>query len=85
MKRIDIIEKIGKDYLTSNIENEEFSYQKALKEIGKDISEYQKENYKRKYKDLDIRFENKDFSILVETKVKFNRNDYEQLQAYVDY
>ena len=48
MKRIDIIEKIGKDYLTSNIENEEFSYQKALKEIGKDIAEYQKENYKRK-------------------------------------
>ena len=43
MKRIDIIEKIGKDYLVSNIENEEFSYQKALKEIGKDIAEYQKE------------------------------------------
>lgn len=85
MKRIDIIEKIGKDYLTSNIENEEFSYQKPLKEIGKDIAEYQKENYKRKYKDLDIRFENKDFSILIETKVKFNQKDYEQLQAYVDY
>ena len=85
MKRIDIIEKIGKDYLVSNIENEEFSYQKALKEIGKDIAEYQKENYKRKYKDLDIRFENKDLSILIETKIKFNQKDYEQLQAYVDY
>ncbi|WP_185776160.1 hypothetical protein [Streptococcus oralis] len=27
MKRIDIIEKIGKDYFVSNIENEEFNYQ----------------------------------------------------------
>ena len=42
MKRINIIDKIGKKYLTSNIENDEFSYQKALKEIGKDISTLQK-------------------------------------------
>ena len=85
MKRIEIIDVIGKDYLTSNIENEEFSYQKALKEIGKDIVDYQKDDYKRRYKNLDIRFENKGLSILVETKVKFNKKDYEQLQAYVDY
>lgn len=46
MKRIEIIDVIGKDYLTSNIENEELSYQKALKEIGKDIADYQKDDYK---------------------------------------
>ena len=31
MKRIDIIDKIGKQYLEGNIESGEFSYSKALK------------------------------------------------------
>lgn len=85
MKRYEIIDVIGKEYLTSNIENDEFSYQKVLKEVGKDIADFQQEHFKRKYKDLDIRFESKGFSILIETKVKFSKKDYEQLQAYVDY
>lgn len=85
MKRINIIDKIGKKYLTSNIENDEFSYQKALKEIGKDISTLQKNTFKRKYKNLDIRFENKGLSILVETKTRYSENDFEQLEAYVSY
>lgn len=37
MIRTDIINKIGRKYLTSNIENEEFSYGKALQNIGKII------------------------------------------------
>ena len=44
MKRIEIIQTIGKEYLTSNIENDEFSYQKALKEVGKNIADFQKEH-----------------------------------------
>jgi len=40
MERIDIIELIGKDFLTSNIENGEFSYEKALKAIGKNYLDY---------------------------------------------
>ena len=85
MKRIEIIDIIGKDYLASNIENEEFSYQNALKEIGKDITDYQKSDYKRRYKDIDIRFENGGLSILVETKTSYTNNDFEQLEAYVNY
>ena len=50
MSRIDIITTIGKKYLTSNIENEEFSYGKALKSIGKDYTEYLSEDAKRIYK-----------------------------------
>jgi len=85
VKRIEIIQTIGKEYLTSNIENDEFSYQKALKEVGKNIANFQKEHYKRKYKDLDIRFENGGLTVLVETKASYNEKDFEQLEAYVSY
>lgn len=40
MIRTDIINKIGRKYLTSNIENEEFSYGKALQNIGKNYCAY---------------------------------------------
>jgi hypothetical protein len=71
MKRIDIINDIGREYLTSNIENDEFSYVKPL-------SIEAKGHYK-----LDIRFEKDNFSILVETKQKFAKKDEEQLKSYV--
>ena len=35
MIRTDIISTIGRKYLSSNIENGEFSYVKALKNVGK--------------------------------------------------
>lgn len=34
MKRTDIVTTVGRKYLTANIENDEFSYQKALKETA---------------------------------------------------
>ena len=51
MIRTDIITIIGRQYLTSNIENEEFSYGKALKTIGKDYTQYLSDDAKRVYKD----------------------------------
>ena len=33
--RLEIIEKVGKEYIVENIENGEFSYPKALKLQGK--------------------------------------------------
>lgn len=89
MIRTDIITTIGRKYLTSNIENEEFSYGKALKSIGKDYKEYLSQEAKRTYKDLDIRFANEKLSILVETKQSLTGNDLAdgiiQLQNYINF
>lgn len=40
MKRSKIQQTIGVEYLTSNIENDEFSYNKALANVGKNINDY---------------------------------------------
>lgn len=74
MKRLDIIETIGKKFLTANIENDEFSYVQAL---DRQI----KGNFK-----LDLRFydEQSDVAVLVETKRLYKAKDVKQLFAYVD-
>ncbi len=89
MKRNKIIETIGKEFFTSNLEADEFSYLQALKEVGKNIESYQNSDEARKYKNLDLRFANDRLTILVETKDKFTKKDMkqfrEQLSAYVRY
>lgn len=72
MKRIEIIKIIGERYHTENIENGEWSYQKAL---GKPI---------KGHKFLDIRFEKNRVSILVETKPGFTKKDEKQLFDYIN-
>lgn len=74
MKRLDIIETIGKKFLTANIENDEFSYLQVLKRPIKD-------HWK-----LDIRFydEKSDVAVLVEAKRIYKAKDVKQLFAYVD-
>lgn len=71
--RLQIIDTIGKQYLTENIENGEFSYQQV-------IDRHLSGNYK-----LDIRFydESKRIAVLVETKQSITANDKKQLFAYV--
>ena len=89
MKRSKIVSTIGEKYLTSNIENEEFSYGKALNKIGKNYMDYLTNDAKRLYKDLDIRFANDRLSILVETKQELNTSNLLdgliQLQNYVNF
>ena len=72
--RLDIIDTIGREYLTSNIENGEFSYQQIIDE--KITGHYK----------LDLRFcdtKNK-LVVLVETKKRYNiKKDKEQLFSYV--
>lgn len=89
MKRTDIITTVGREFLVSNIENDEFSYQKALKEIGKEISDYLVSSARRQYKDIDLRFANDRVTVLIETKQRLVAgsvaNDLEQLQQYVIY
>ncbi|MCW7460412.1 SAM-dependent methyltransferase [Leptospira bandrabouensis] len=89
MKRTDLINHIGRQYLASNIENDEFNYLKALKEIGKDSSQYLSQNALRQYRDVDLRFSNDKISLIIETKTKLikrnEKNDLEQLNQYVLY
>lgn len=89
MIRTDIITTIGRKYLTSNIENEEFSYCKALKSIGKEYTDFLTEDAKRVYKNLDIRFANDKLSILIETKQNLSGKDLKdgiiQLQNYINF
>ena len=90
MERFKIIETIGKEYLETNIENDEFSYPKALKKNGKKINPNLVKSLRGKiHEKLDIRFVNKNISILVESKNNFDKNNFQeittQLQAYVNY
>lgn len=85
MNRTEIINTIGAEYLTSNIENEEYSYPKAYKENS--LKFVPIKNGTRQYEKLDIRFIKDNISILVETKVDFeaDKNSESQLAAYVEY
>lgn len=89
MNRTAIANVVGTQYLQSNIENEEFSYHKALKTIGKDINDFYSNDAKRKYKNLDLRFSDDRLSVLIETKNNFDKWNqdeiFEQLQHYVDF
>ena len=89
MSRTSIITKIGMEYLTSNIENEEFSYGKALKAIGKEYTDYLSNDARRMYKNLDIRFADDKLSILIETKQNLSGKDLKdgiiQLQNYINF
>lgn len=73
MDRITMIQTVGLDYLTSNIENGEFSYAQVL---GRSLSGHYK---------LDIRFydEANKLAVLIETKTKFKESDEAQLFDYV--
>ena len=81
MTRHDMIERIGKQYLTANIEGGEYSYvqeagsKSALeKAVGHPITHFK----------LDIRFEKGDIVILVETKQIFKKADEAQLTEYLE-
>lgn len=73
MRRIEMIDCVGRKHLSSNIENGEFSYAKALNE---NISGH---------KFLDMRFYDADkkVAVLIETKQKFKTTDKKQLFDYV--
>lgn len=80
MKRVSIVTQIGQEYLTSNIENGEYSYVKASGSKKKLVEAlgYTPEHYK-----LDIRFKHNDVVILVETKQDYTAKDEDQLREYL--
>lgn len=84
MIRADMISTIGRVYLTSNIENDEYSYPKAFSAASLTFSPIQNSTGRR-FEKLDIRFVKDNISVLIETKQNFNAADEEQLSAYVEY
>lgn len=75
MARIDIINRIGTEFLTPNIENGEFSYKKAFSERHINFDDIKISNSKgRTYQNLDLRFcdDKNKLVILIETKQDFN-------------
>lgn len=81
MNRHDMIERIGSKYLTSNIEAGEYSY---VVEAGSKAKLEQSAGHAIRHFKLDIRFEDNDFVILVETKQNFVDSDIEQLKEYLE-
>lgn len=81
VNRHEMIDRIGKDYLTTNIEAGEYSYvqeasskEKLEKTVGHAVKHFK----------LDIRFESSSVVVLVETKQSFTKNDEKQLAEYVE-
>lgn len=84
MIRADLISTVGRAYLTSNIENDEYSYPKAFSAASLTFAPIQN-SAGRRFEKLDIRFVKDNISVLIETKQNFTAADEEQLSAYVEY
>ncbi len=81
MNRHEMIERVGKNFLTSNVETGEYSYvvdagsKVALENaVGHNISHFK----------LDIRFQDEDVVVLIETKQNFTSDDEDQLREYLE-
>lgn len=81
MLRHDMVETVGKEYQTSNIEAGEYSYVQAAggkaqleAKVGHPVSHFK----------LDIRFEMEDVVVLIETKQNYVDGDEKQLREYLE-
>ena len=84
MIRTDMISTVGREYLTSNIENDEYCYPKAFAAQSLTFNPI-RNKAGRAFEKLDIRFEKDSVTVLIETKQNFTKADEEQLSAYVEY
>ena len=81
MTRYDMIERIGNTYMTSNIEGGEYSY---VLEAGSKAKLEQFVGHSVYHFKLDIRFEDGEYVVLVETKQNFVDADEKQLAEYLE-
>lgn len=81
MTRNEIIERIGRSFLTANIENDEYSY---VQEAGSKSSLEKAVGHTISHFKLDIRFQKEDTVVLVETKQNYVKSDEAQLSAYLE-
>ena len=79
-----MITTVGRTYLTSNIENDEYSYPKAFSTASLTFVPI-RNSAGRAFEKLDIRFVKDNITVLIETKPNFTKSDEEQLSAYVEY
>lgn len=82
MSRATMISAVGQEYLTSNVENDEFSY---VKQAGSKEKLAQILGRAPEHQTLDIRFfdEESKTAVLIETKTRFTDKDIAQLREYV--
>ncbi len=76
-----MIDRIGKGYLTTNIEAGEYSY---VQEAGSKEKLEKAVGHPFKHFKLDIRFEYKCVAVLIETKQSFTKADEKPLAEYVE-
>lgn len=76
-----MIDRIGKEYLTTNIEAGEYSY---VQEAGSKEKLEKAVGHTVKHFKLDIRFESNNVAVLIETKQSFTKTDEKQLAEYVE-
>ncbi|MBQ7276202.1 MAG: N-6 DNA methylase [Bacilli bacterium] len=81
MQRLEIVQRVGQQFVTSNIEGGEYSY--VLAAGSRELLE-KAVGHRVKHFKLDIRFEDSDFVVLVETKQSFVDEDEKQLSEYVE-
>lgn len=84
MIRNDMINTVGRAHLSTNVENDEYSYPKAFSAVSLPFIPI-KNSKGRTFEILDLRFEKDGVSVLIETKQSFTKADEEQLSAYVEY
>lgn len=80
MDRVSMCNRIGNAYMTTNIEGGEYSYVQAAGSKEKLINAL---GYEPTHFKLDIRFENNDVVVLVETKQNFVKANEDQLREYL--
>lgn len=80
MTRHDMIERVGSEYMTANIEGGEYSY---VQEAGSREALETSLGQSFKHFKLDIRFEKDDTVVLIETKQSFKKSDEIQLNEYL--
>lgn len=87
MKRTEMVNKVGVNHLTSNVENDEYSYPKAYKEKQLIFTALTNLAKTRKYEKVDLRFEKDGITVLIETKPNYEKDSEaeRQLSAYVEY
>lgn len=81
VNRHEMIDRIGKEYLTANIEAGEYSY---VQEAGSKDKLEKAVGHAIKHFKLDIRFESNSIAVLIETKQHFTKADEKQLAEYVE-